>query len=137
MNFPSYSEAQWITQNLEPSLEAANLHPRLYGGDVVWAHASDPSALLDSQAAGALAGVAWHCYGGLPSAMSDSHTQAPGADQIVTECSQGLAPYPVPELLIGSLRNWASAVTLWNVALNPPAGRCNRRTPAVAAATVR
>ena len=122
MNFPTYSEAQWITQNLEPSLEAANFHTRLYGGDVVWAHASDPSALLDSQAAGALAGVAWHCYGGLPNVMSDSHIQAPGADQIVTECSQGLAPYPVPEVVIGSLRNWASAVTLWNVALNPAGG---------------
>jgi glucosylceramidase len=122
MNFPASSEAQWITQNLEPSLQAANLHPRLYGGDVGWAGPSYPSALLSTQAAGALAGIAWHCYGGLPNVMSDSHAHAPGGDQIVTECSQGIEPYPVPEVLIGSLRNWASIVTLWNLALDPAAG---------------
>ena len=122
MSFPPPSEAQWITQNLEPSLQAANLHPRLYGGDVGWADASYPRGLLSGQAAGALAGIAWHCYGGLPAVMSASHAQAPGADQIVTECSQGIEPYPVPEVLIGSLRNWASVVTLWNLALDPAGG---------------
>ena len=122
MDFPAASEAQWITQNLEPSLQAANLHPRLYGGDEGWGDPSYPSALLSSQAAGALAGIAWHCYGGLPTVMSDSHAQAPGADQILTECSQGIEPYPVPEVLIGSLRNWASVVSLWNLALDPAGG---------------
>ena len=122
MNFPAPSEAQWITQNLEPSLQAAGLHPRVYGGDEGWGLPSYPSALLSSQAAGALAGIAWHCYGGLPTAMSAGHAQAPGADQIVTECSKGIVPYPVPEVLIGSLRNWASVVTLWNLALDPAGG---------------
>ena len=122
MNFPASSAAQWIIQNLEPSLQAANLHPRLYGGDLGWFDPSYPSALLSSQAGGALAGIAWHCYLGLPTVMSDSHAQAPGADQIVTECSQGIEPYPVPEVLIGSLRNWASVVTLWNLALDPTGG---------------
>ena len=42
MNFTPSGEAQWITQNLEPSLAAANLHPRLYGGDVGWAGAVLP-----------------------------------------------------------------------------------------------
>ena len=122
MGFPASSEAKWITQNLEPSLQAAKLHPRLYGGDVGWAWPSYPSALLSSPAAGSLAGIAWHCYGGLPTVMSDSHAQSPGADQIVTECSQGIEPYPVPEVLIGSLRNWASVVTLWNLALDAAGG---------------
>jgi glucosylceramidase len=54
--------------------------------------------------------------------MSDSRGQAPGADQVLTECSQGIEPYPVPEVLIGSLRNWASIVTLWNLALDPAGG---------------
>ena len=122
MNFPPSSEAQWITQNLKPSLQAANLHPRVYGGDLGWAGSWYPSALLSSQAAGALAGIAWHCYGGLPTVMSASHAQAPGDGQIVTECAQGIEPYPVPEVLIGSLRNWASVVTLWNLALDPAGG---------------
>jgi glucosylceramidase len=122
MKFPAATEAQWITQNLEPSLQAANLHPRLYGGDVGWAGVPYPSALLSSQAAGALAGIAWHCYGGFPTVMTDGHAQAPGGDQIVTECSLGIEPYPAPEVLIGSLRNWASVVTLWNLALDPAGG---------------
>ena len=122
MNFPPSSEAQWITQNLEPALQAANLHPRVYGGDLGWAGPWYPNALVSSHAAGALAGIAWHCYGGLPTVMSASHAQAPGGDQIVTECAQGIEPYPVPEVLIGSLRNWASVVTLWNLALDPAGG---------------
>ena len=36
-------------------------------------------------------------------------------------CTQ-LHHFPVPEILIGSLRNWASSVTLWNLALNPAGG---------------
>jgi glucosylceramidase len=122
MNFPPSSEEQWITQNLEPSLQAAGLRPQVYGGDQAWGQPSYPHALLSSPVAGALSGIAWHCYGGLPTVMSDSHAQAPAAEQIVTECSQGIEPYPVPEVLIGSLRNWASAVTLWNLALDPAGG---------------
>ncbi len=122
MNFPPSSEEQWITQNLEPSLQAAGLDPQVFGGDQSWGQPSYSSGLLSSPAAGALSGVAWHCYGGLPTVMSDSQAQAPGAEQIVTECSQGIERYPVPEVLIGSLRNWASAVTLWNLALDPAGG---------------
>ena len=121
MNFPPASEAQWITQNLEPALQAANLHPRLYGSDLGWAD-QYASTLLSTQAAGALAGIAWHCYAGLPTEMSDIHAQVPGDDQIVTECSQGIVPYPAAEVLIGSLRNWASVVALWNLALDPAGG---------------
>src|SRR6201994_3623804 len=54
MNFTPSGEAQWITQNLEPSLQAANLHPRLYGGDVGWAGPYYPNDLETSQAAGTL-----------------------------------------------------------------------------------
>jgi glucosylceramidase len=54
--------------------------------------------------------------------MSSLHDQAPADDQILTECSQGIQPYPVPEVLIASLRNWSSAVMLWNLALDPAGG---------------
>lgn len=122
MNLPASDEAQWITQNLEPSLQAANLHPRLYGGDVGWSGAAYPDTLVTSPAAGTLTGIAWHCYQGPPSVMSSLHTQAPSDDQILTECSQGIEPFPIPEVLIGSLRNWSSVVTLWNLALDPAGG---------------
>ncbi len=122
MNFPASGEAQWITQNLEPSLQAANLRPRLYGGDVGWAGTNYSNAVATSQASGTLDGIAWHCYGGPPTVMSNLHNQVPSDDQILTECSQGIMPYPVPEVLIGSLRNWSSVVTLWNLALDPAGG---------------
>jgi glucosylceramidase len=54
--------------------------------------------------------------------MSNLHAEVPRHDQILTECSQGIMPYPVPEVLIGSLRNWSSVVTLWNLALDPDGG---------------
>jgi glucosylceramidase len=43
-------------------------------------------------------------------------------DQIVSECSPGIIPYTAGEALISSLRNWASAAALWNLALDPNGG---------------
>jgi glucosylceramidase len=122
MAMPSSAESQWITQNLAPALGQAGLHPRLYGGDVGWANPGYSSALVSSPANGALTGVAWHCYHGPPTVMSTLHDQAPVDDQILTECSQGIAPFAAAEVLIGSLRNWSSVVTLWNLALDPAGG---------------
>ena len=122
MDFPEPGEAQWIAQNLQPALQQANLHPKLYGADVGWGSASYPTALVSSQARSALTGIAWHCYSGIPDVMSTLHPQTPTGEQILTECSPGITPYPVPEVLIGSLRNWSTAVTLWNLALDPSGG---------------
>jgi glucosylceramidase len=69
-----------------------------------------------------LSGIAWHCYSGKPSIMTAIHRAAPGLDQIVSECSTGIAPGPTSELLIAALRNWASGVILWNLALNRQGG---------------
>jgi glucosylceramidase len=68
-----------------------------------------------------LGGIAWHCYGG-PSYMDVLHTLAPTLEQIVSECSPGIIPYTAAEALISSLRNWASAAALWNLALDPNGG---------------
>jgi glucosylceramidase len=54
--------------------------------------------------------------------MSQLHEQQPGLDQIVDECSPEVRPVGTPEFLISSLRNWASAVFLWTVALDPSGG---------------
>jgi glucosylceramidase len=120
MNLSAAGEVQFITQYLEPALSAANLRTKIYG--------LDRGALLyyaKSLALGAarndLAGIAWHCYGG-PSYMDVLHTLAPTIDQIVSECSPGIIPYTAAEALISSLRNWASAAALWNLALDPNGG---------------
>jgi glucosylceramidase len=70
-----------------------------------------------------LSGLAWHCYFGSPDYMSGAHAAAPNSQQIVDECSTGsYDTWTTSELLISSLRNWANAVSLWNVALDPQGG---------------
>jgi glucosylceramidase len=54
--------------------------------------------------------------------MSVMHDLYPSADQVVSECSPGIIQDSVPEVVISSLRNWASVVALWNLALDPGGG---------------
>lgn len=119
MYFPEPNEALWISQDLTPALAAANLKPKVYGFDSSWATPAYPQALIASGAANTLARIAWHCYGGIPTAMSILQSLAPTLDQLVTECAPNLTTIPVPEIVIGAMRNWANAVTLWNLALDP------------------
>ncbi len=123
MAFPVPNESQWIVKNLAPSLHAAKLSPEVYGSNTGWGHPEYPQALSASQARGALSGgIAWHCYDGIPDVMDAQHRSTPNLAEIVTECSPGLTPYPVSEVLIGSVRNWATTVSLWNLALDPKGG---------------
>jgi glucosylceramidase len=71
----------------------------------------------------ALSGLAWHCYFGNPTVMSGVHTASPNMQQIVDECTTGGGDiWPTSELLIASFRNYANAVGLWNLALDPEGG---------------
>jgi glucosylceramidase len=54
--------------------------------------------------------------------MSTFHAQRPSLDTIVDECSPGISAIPTPEVVIASLRNWATTVALWNYALSPQGG---------------
>ena len=122
MELPEQTQAQWIASNLAPALQAASLHTKIYGADVAWGNLSYAQALISSQAKSALSGIAWHCYGTAPGNMTTLHQLAPALDQLVTECSPGLTPLSATEVLIASIRNYASAATLWNLALNPSGG---------------
>jgi glucosylceramidase len=122
MELPALDEARWIAEDLEPALLAAGLHPRIYGGDLGWGLPSYNATLLSSEARPALTGLAWHCYGADPTVLSALHAQAPALDEIVSECAPGIIQYTVADVVIGSLREWASAVALWNVALDERGG---------------
>lgn len=122
MYFPEPAEAQWISQNLAPALAAAGLTPKIYGGDTSWQLEDYSDALAASPARANLNGIAWHCYGGIPTVMSTLYRRAPNLDQIVTECAPNLGHYAVPEIAIGAMRNWASEVTLWNIATDSAGG---------------
>ena len=150
LNLSAANEAQFITQYLEPALSAAGLHTKIYGLDR-GALLYYAKSLALGPARDDLGGIAWHCYGG-PSYMDVLHALAPTLDQIVSECSPGIIPYTAAEALISSLRNWASAAALWNLALDPNGGpvqqpnsgagaarassrSASRRTPSLSAST--
>jgi glucosylceramidase len=123
LNWPEPGEARWIVSDLAPALRAAGLHTRIFGYDSTWAgHAYARALVSRPGVARAMAGIAWHCYVGSPRSMTRLHALVPRLDQIVTECSPGISPGPAAELLIASLRNWSSAVLLWNVALDRTGG---------------
>jgi glucosylceramidase len=115
-------EGQFIHFDLAPALRAAGLTTRIYGSDLSWVSSPFADALASGPAAGDLAGIAWHCYFGSPTAMTQLAEAEPRLDQIVDECSPEIRPFGTPELLISSLRNGASVVALWNVALDPQGG---------------
>ena len=122
MAFPEPAEAQWIVNYLQPALSAAHVETKVYGGDAAWGAYPYLDALATSQARSALTGIAWHCYSGIPAVMSKLHSLAPSLEEIVNECAPELTGYPVSEIVIGAIRNWASAVALWNIALDPSGG---------------
>ncbi|HWF34720.1 MAG TPA: glycoside hydrolase family 30 beta sandwich domain-containing protein [Solirubrobacteraceae bacterium] len=124
MNMGEATEAAFVRDDLVPALRAAKLDTRVYGYDWGW---SGPqmrfaSALARSRAAASLAGISTHCYRGDPTAISALHAEAPRLEEIVAECSPGIMPASTSEVAIGSMRNWASALALWNLALDPSGG---------------
>lgn len=123
LNLPAASEARWISRDLRPALAAARLRPEIYAGDLGWGPTTDyDRTILRQTAKGTLAGLGWHCYFGSPAVMTSLHHAAPSLDQSVDECSPGLSPTPIAEVVISALRNWASTVSLWNLALDPTGG---------------
>jgi glucosylceramidase len=124
LNFSVGSEADWVVQDLRPALQKAGLHPEIFGDDWGWSTSAlaYAQATASGPAAPSFAGLAWHCYFGSPDVMSAMHQAHPGLEQIVDECSPGITPIPIAEVVIASMRDWASTVALWNLALDPTGG---------------
>ena len=127
-------EARFIGEDLVPALQAAGLDPEILGYDFEWSCRDNTTAspcelrypdelAADPQAGPELAGIAWHCYAGNVHRMSTFHVLMPRLDQVVSECASGrLTPGPPAQLEIAAARNWASAVVLWNIALDRHGG---------------
>ena len=122
LTLPEPDEATFISQYLQPALAGAGLHPKIYGNDLSWDQLTYAASLSSGSAAGDLTGIAWHCYFGSPTVMSQLHQSAPALDQIADECSPEIRNFGTPEYLISTLRNWASVVAVWNLALDPQGG---------------
>ncbi|HUO74207.1 MAG TPA: glycoside hydrolase family 30 beta sandwich domain-containing protein [Solirubrobacteraceae bacterium] len=122
MQFSEADEATFVSRYLHPALMSAGLSTQVYGLDLSWDMLSFAQALAQDIVPGELTGISWHCYFGTPAVMTALHVQAPQLVQLINECSPEIRPFTTPQALIGSLRNWASAVALWNLALDPSSG---------------
>ncbi len=122
MNLTEPEEAAFVAHALRPALIAARLHTQIYGLDTSWIASPYATALAGGPAGRSLTGIAWHCYTGSPRAMARLHAREPRLIELVDECSPEIRPFHTAEALIGSLRNWASGVALWNLALEPFGG---------------
>ena len=127
-------EARFIGEDLVPALQAASLDPEILGYDFEWNCRHNTTAspcelrypdelAADPRVGPELGGVAWHCYAGNVHRMGTFHVLMPRLDQVVSECASGrLTPGPPAQLEIAAARNWASAVVLWNIALDRHGG---------------
>jgi glucosylceramidase len=148
-DLPVPQEAK-VIEALGPKLKAASPKTKILGYDHNWTtHPGDvestppgedpetdyPYQLLDSPAARWIAGTAYHCYFGDPSAQTALHDAFPGKGIWFTECSGSHGPTDTPPqifrgtltwhartLTIGTTRNWAKSVVNWNIALDSTGG---------------
>jgi glucosylceramidase len=110
---------------------------KLLDWDHNWDQPESPTAVLsDHTAARYIDGVAWHCYAGEVAAQSLVRDRFPKKETWFTECAAGqwsgnwekAFNWSVRNLIIGTTRNWAKGVVMWNLALDenngPHLGGC-------------
>ncbi len=125
MSWSASGENVFIKNNLSPALKSAGLSTKILGYDHNWNDSSFADTLLnDSTTRNDLAGIAWHCYLGSPSAMTAIYAADKAVGAYETECATGAAVTPIstPDLLMQSVQNDAKTVELWNLALDPNHG---------------
>lgn len=138
MNLPADARARIIGQYLGPALARRKPATVILGWDHNWDEPDQPlSVLADPDARRYIAGIAWHCYRGNPSAQTTVHSAYPQKDVYLTECSGGDWPSAkngelmlfARNIVMMSIKNWARGVVYWNLALDenhgPHAGGCD------------
>ena len=132
--FLSAAQADDLIKNyLGPTLRAHHLPTGILAYDHNWDAISYPETMYaDPDAAGYVAGTAWHCYGGDVITQAVSHNDYPNKPAFHTECSGGewegdaQAGFAAAMgLVINATRNWAKGVIRWNIALDEKNGPTN------------
>ncbi|HUB82772.1 MAG TPA: carbohydrate-binding protein, partial [Bryobacteraceae bacterium] len=142
MSMSSTEQLNFLQNYMLPALKAANLATRVLVYDHNWDTPGYPETVLSGSgiaSSPAVAGTAWHWYGGPPGAMTTLHNQFPALGNYVTEASGGtwIADEVKTdfEMIVNSMRNWAKSYVKWGLALDqnrgPYDGGCNTCTPLV------
>jgi glucosylceramidase len=131
MRMPPATRAAVVGLHLGPLLRSKGMKTQLLEWDHNWDEPWSPMSMLaDKTARQYVSGVAWHCYAGDVSAQSQVARHFPELDVWFTECSGGewkpqwaeTLPWITRNLIIGSTRNGARGVLMWNLALDPAYG---------------
>lgn len=131
MRMEPAAQAAFVGSHLGPALEERAPETRLLIWDHNWDMPAYPMTVLGDPTARAFVdGVAWHCYGGNVDAQGPVHAAHPDKEAYFTECSGGtwdenfasVLTWNMQNLFIGSVRQHASVVLLWNLALDPQHG---------------
>jgi glucosylceramidase len=129
-----------LRDHVLPALSDAGVRTKVLIYDHNWDRPDYPETVLGALGGSSrIAGVAWHGYGGIPSAMSIVRDKYPDAGHHVTELSGGTwVANQVKddfETIMHAVRNWAKSFVKWSLALDqtrgPHAGGCDTCSPLV------
>ncbi|PAF37298.1 hypothetical protein CHH58_10740 [Terribacillus saccharophilus] len=136
--YPSMSmgaaEQQYFIQNfLGPAIKDAGLDTAILAYDHNWENSKDYAETVLNGALDYTAGTAYHCYAGNPGDTEEIHLLHPDKGIYFTECSGGAwsedfgdnLSWLMDQVIIGTTRNWAKTVLLWNLALDETGGPTN------------
>ncbi|MDR9853520.1 glycoside hydrolase family 30 beta sandwich domain-containing protein [Paenibacillus sp. VCA1] len=122
------AQCDFIKNHLKPQFVKNNIDTKILCYDHNWDKPDYPLTVLE-QAGDAVDGVAWHWYGGSPSAQSEVFEAFPGKEVHFTEGSGGewIPPFEqafsnVMRMGIEILRNHSKSYVLWNMALDEKNG---------------
>ncbi|MEK3732604.1 MULTISPECIES: glycoside hydrolase family 30 protein [Paenibacillus] len=122
------AQADFIKHHLKPRFRAHGIHTKILCYDHNWDKPEYPLEVLE-QAGEEVDGVAWHWYGGKPSAQTQVYEAFPDKEVHFTEGSGGewIPPFEqafsnVMRTGIEILRNYSKSLVLWNMALDEQNG---------------
>lgn len=122
------AQSDFIKHHLKPQFVKNRIDTKILCYDHNWDKPDYPMTVFE-QAEDAVDGVAWHWYGGKPSAQSDVFEAFPGKEVHFTEGSGGewIPPFEqafsnVMRTGIEILRNHSKSYVLWNMALDEKNG---------------
>lgn len=117
-------QSEFIKDHLKPSFVENGISTKILCYDHNWDEPNYPRHVLQT-ADDAVDGVAWHWYGGAPSAQSDVYHEMPTKEVHFTEGSGGEwipafepAFSNVMRTGIEIIRNYSKTLVLWNMALD-------------------